>query len=186
MAERRRFPPPWDIEKANAACFIVKDNNGQALAYVYFEQEPGRRTAANLLTKDEARRIAVNICRSYNSGGRNRLNVRARKQIADWLEKLGLGQYAQRFAENDINFAILPDLTDQDLKEIGVTSLGRGHFDLSEVRRRDSRPEPNAGRVLSRCSPRPVNRLNPPRCLLEPVAVFSAALGPGRLVGGDH
>ena len=37
----RRFPPPWDIEEANASCFIVKDNNGQALAYVYFEQEPG-------------------------------------------------------------------------------------------------------------------------------------------------
>jgi class 3 adenylate cyclase/predicted ATPase len=46
------------------------------------------------------------------------------QQIADWLEKLGLGQYAQRFAENDINFAILSDLTDQDLKELGVSSLG--------------------------------------------------------------
>ena len=46
------------------------------------------------------------------------------QQIADWLQNLGLGQYAQRFAENDINFAILADLTDQDLKEIGVTSLG--------------------------------------------------------------
>ena len=45
------------------------------------------------------------------------------QQIADWLQKLGLGQYAQRFVENDISFAILPDLTDQDLKEIGV-SLG--------------------------------------------------------------
>jgi SAM domain (Sterile alpha motif) len=42
----------------------------------------------------------------------------------EWLEKLDLGQYAQRFAENDINFAVLPDLTDQDLKEIGVASLG--------------------------------------------------------------
>jgi hypothetical protein len=41
------------------------------------------------------------------------------QQIADWLEKLGLGQYAPRFAENDINFAILSDLTDQDLKELG-------------------------------------------------------------------
>jgi class 3 adenylate cyclase len=46
------------------------------------------------------------------------------QQIADWLEKLGLGQYAPRFAENDINFAILSDLTDQDLKELGVFSLG--------------------------------------------------------------
>jgi class 3 adenylate cyclase len=46
------------------------------------------------------------------------------QQIAGWLEKLGLGQYAQRFAENDIDFDILGDLTDQDLKEIGVTSLG--------------------------------------------------------------
>ena len=44
--------------------------------------------------------------------------------IADWLEKLGFGQYAPRFAENDINFAILSDLTDQDLKELGVSSLG--------------------------------------------------------------
>ena len=46
------------------------------------------------------------------------------QQIADWLQRLGLGQYAQRFAENDINFAILPDLTDQDFKELGVASLG--------------------------------------------------------------
>ena len=48
----------------------------------------------------------------------------ATQQIADWLETLGLGQYAQRFAENDITFGILPHLTDQDLKELGVASLG--------------------------------------------------------------
>ena len=47
----------------------------------------------------------------------------AMQQVTDWLEKLGLGQYAQRFAENDISFSVLSDLTDQDLKEIGV-SLG--------------------------------------------------------------
>ena len=42
------------------------------------------------------------------------------QQIADWLQKLGLGQYAQRFAENEIDVSVLPHLTDQDLKDIGV------------------------------------------------------------------
>jgi class 3 adenylate cyclase len=46
------------------------------------------------------------------------------QQVADWLEKLGLGQYAQRFVENDIDFALLTKLTDADLKELGVSSLG--------------------------------------------------------------
>ena len=40
------------------------------------------------------------------------------QQITDWLEQLGLGQYAQRFAENDISFLILSDLTDQDLTQL--------------------------------------------------------------------
>src|SRR4029077_9230627 len=46
------------------------------------------------------------------------------QQIADWLEKLGMSEYAQRFAENDIDFTILTDLTDQDLEKIGIASLG--------------------------------------------------------------
>jgi hypothetical protein len=50
----RHFPPPWTLEDRNDACFIVKDHNGHALAFVYYELEPGRRTAANLLTKDES------------------------------------------------------------------------------------------------------------------------------------
>jgi hypothetical protein len=47
----------------NNACFIVRDHGAQALAYVYYEEEPGRRSAANLLTRDEARRIAANIAK---------------------------------------------------------------------------------------------------------------------------
>jgi class 3 adenylate cyclase/predicted ATPase len=46
------------------------------------------------------------------------------QQIADWLQQLGMQEYIQQFAENDIDFAILSDLTDQDLEKIGVTSLG--------------------------------------------------------------
>ena len=61
MTSGRRFPPPWTIEDKNDACFIVRDHNGQALAYVYYENEPGRQTAANLLTHDEARRIAAQL-----------------------------------------------------------------------------------------------------------------------------
>jgi class 3 adenylate cyclase len=45
-------------------------------------------------------------------------------QVADWLEKLGLGQYDQTFAENDIDFAILVELTDEDLEKIGIKSFG--------------------------------------------------------------
>jgi hypothetical protein len=62
--DRRRVAqePPWSVEETDA-CFIVRDGNGQALAYVYFEDEPGRRSAAHLLTRDEARRIAVNIAK---------------------------------------------------------------------------------------------------------------------------
>jgi hypothetical protein len=41
----------------------VKDVNGFAVAYIYYEDEPGRRTAADIMTRDEARRIAVNIAK---------------------------------------------------------------------------------------------------------------------------
>jgi len=56
----RRFPPPWYVDERGAA-FAVCDANGQPLAYVYFDEKPGRRSAAKLLTKNEARRIAANI-----------------------------------------------------------------------------------------------------------------------------
>ena len=40
MPQPRRFPPPWTVEEQEA-CFVVRDHNGQQLAYVYFEDEPG-------------------------------------------------------------------------------------------------------------------------------------------------
>ena len=62
MPEPRRFQPPWSIEELEE-CYVVRDHGGQALAYIYFEEEPGRRSAAKLLSKDEARRIAANIAK---------------------------------------------------------------------------------------------------------------------------
>ena len=73
MPSARRFLPPWTVEEANDACFIVRDANGQALGYFYFENEAGRRTAASLLTKDEARRMAANFAKLvWGAGQRQR------------------------------------------------------------------------------------------------------------------
>src|SRR5713226_5203517 len=44
--------------------------------------------------------------------------------LAEWLGKHGLGQYAQTFAKNNIEYSVLPDLTENDLKKLGVSSLG--------------------------------------------------------------
>jgi hypothetical protein len=58
----RHFPPPWSAE-VQPNYYVVRDADGQQLAYVFYESEPGRRSAAKLLRKDEARRIAANIRR---------------------------------------------------------------------------------------------------------------------------
>ena len=51
----RHFPPPWSVEELDS-CFVVKDANGQALAYMYFEKGPRRPLRRELLTRDEADR----------------------------------------------------------------------------------------------------------------------------------
>ena len=55
------------------------------------------------------------------------------QSIAEWLEELGLGEYAQRFAENGIDLSVLQDLTDQDLREVGVL-LGHRRKILRAIR----------------------------------------------------
>ena len=62
----RRFLPSWSIDELEA-CFVVIDSAGQKPAYLYFEDEPGRRSAAKLLSKNEARRIATNYCRACSA-----------------------------------------------------------------------------------------------------------------------
>ena len=58
----RNLPAPWSSEE-HSAYFVVRDNNGMAVAYVYYENEARYRSAAKFPTKDEARRVALNIAR---------------------------------------------------------------------------------------------------------------------------
>jgi hypothetical protein len=60
--DRHLFSPPWTVEE-QSACFVVQDHSGQVLAYICYQDDPGRRLAAKLLTKGDARRIADNFAK---------------------------------------------------------------------------------------------------------------------------
>jgi hypothetical protein len=63
MAESpRRFPAPWHADPIPGG-YVVRDANGQALAYLYSRDNDAEARQAKVLTKDEARRIAINIAR---------------------------------------------------------------------------------------------------------------------------
>ena len=58
----RRFPLPWTIDD-NGSCFIVKDDEGHALAYAYTKMSLDAGLPRILMTRDEGRRIAINIAK---------------------------------------------------------------------------------------------------------------------------
>jgi hypothetical protein len=58
----RRFPAPWSVRELEQA-FRIEDANGQAVAYTYFRRDDNEARQANVLTHDEARRIAANIAK---------------------------------------------------------------------------------------------------------------------------
>ena len=84
------------------------------------------------------------------------------QQIADWLESLGMSEYAQRFAENRIDFSVLPDLTDQDLKELGVL-LGDRRKILRAIAKLDATSE------TATSTPKPSSTLTV--AAVQPVAI---------------
>ena len=83
------------------------------------------------------------------------------QQIADWLKRLGVEQYAHCFDEHDIDFSILRDLTDQDLEKIGVQSLGhrrkllRAIADLNDIKK--SAPAAAIAAAAAPAAPRPLD-----------------------------
>jgi class 3 adenylate cyclase len=77
----------------------------------------------------------------------------AMQQIADWLKKLGMSEYAERFAENDIEIDILPELTDHDLERLGV-SLGHRRRILRAIRELGGSPQA-APQTAAAVSPTP-------------------------------
>ena len=94
------------------------------------------------------------------------------QEIGDWLEKLGMPEYGERFTENDIDASVLPHLTDQSLKELGV-SLGHRLKILAAIKEL-SGPAPAApGPAVAPAEPKPQeHRRAPPS--------YGDVLGPRR------
>lgn len=70
--------------------------------------------------------------------------------IAAWLEELGLGRYASSFAENEIDRKLLPTLTADDLKDLGITVVGHRRRLLNAIDRlrTDTSPETSEVQAL--------------------------------------
>jgi class 3 adenylate cyclase/predicted ATPase len=96
------------------------------------------------------------------------------QQIADWLKALGLAEYAARFTENHIDLALLCELTDRDLKELGIASLGHRRKLLRAIAAFDSSPLPPASR--------PPAAMSSPDAPTPPVSTAVRAIGERRHV----
>ncbi len=73
------------------------------------------------------------------------------KEITHWLEQHGLGQYAARFVENDIDRSLLTSLTEEDLKELGLTIGHRRRFSAAfDIHRGTAVPDPEASHAPER------------------------------------
>jgi len=94
------------------------------------------------------------------------------QQIADWLNKLGLPEYAERFADNGIDVSVLPHLTDQDLKDIGVL-LGHRRKLLAAIGELSNQPEARVPTMGTPIEAAPIPTAAP---AAPPIAPFSICL----------
>jgi hypothetical protein len=104
MPEARRFPPPWSVEETDA-CFIVRDHNGQALAYVYFEEE---RDAAQRSSCSRATRLGASpptspSCRSCCGPADKRGVTRLQPHISRQSAQCRLRPQVRKYRRNAIS-----------------------------------------------------------------------------------
>ena len=94
------------------------------------------------------------------------------QQVADWLKQIGMSEYTHHFAENDIDFTILSDLTDQDLEKIGIVSLGHRRKILRAIATLNSAPAATAtvATMPAPATPDVITASSPARALGTPVA----------------
>jgi hypothetical protein len=83
--------------------------------------------------------------------------------IAEWLASIGLGEYAQRFSENAIDLSVVSDLTEQDLKDLGVL-LGHRRKMLRAIGELQAPFSYRQSRHPSRCRERTLNGARSPSC----------------------
>ena len=81
------------------------------------------------------------------------------QDLAQWLEELGMSEYTQRFAEDDIDLSVLPDLTDQDLRELGLSMGHRRRLlrAISELNNTSASPN-----VIAKSAPPRISASEPP------------------------
>src|SRR5215467_147417 len=89
------------------------------------------------------------------------------QQIAEWLEKLGMSEYAQRFADNGIDVSVLPHLTDQDLKDVGVL-LGHRRKMLAAIVSLNEMPAAAANAHVAESAPQSIRVATSPQAA-EPI-----------------
>ena len=94
--------------------------------------------------------------------------------VEEWLEGLGLAQYAAAFAENDIDFAILDKLTDADLKELGISSLGHRKRLLAAIAERGVTDAPSPRQPVSHADGSPTGERRQVTILFADLCGFTA------------
>jgi hypothetical protein len=132
------------------AAYFFADDNGNRSGSIVFDLKDSSRIPA--VAKPWF--LAFNAKVSFRHHDARQPSVtEGSMDVVVWLRSLGLGKYEALFQENDIDETVLPNLTAEDLKELGVASLGhrRKLLDAIAALRPDTNPAPAA--TLSRLTP---------------------------------